>query len=121
MSYRERAGNGYFINKCSKCRKDKELKSQRYCRKCKNEYTAIWRKAHPLTKEQKFKNNVRSKKKMRIKRGLLIPLPCEKCGEKKVEAHHDDYKKAYCVRWLCFKCHRNHHKEVYEENKRKKD
>lgn len=55
---------------------------------------------------------------MRKQRGLLIPLPCEKCGDPKVESHHDDYNKPYDVRWLCFKCHRNHHKEVDENRTR---
>jgi peptidoglycan L-alanyl-D-glutamate endopeptidase CwlK len=49
---------------------------------------------------------------MRIKRGLLIPYPCEVCGKKKVEAHHDDYNKPYDIRWLCFKHHREYHKEI---------
>lgn len=37
--------------------------------------------------------------------------PCEICGNKKAEAHHDDYDKPLEIRWLCFNCHRQWHKE----------
>lgn len=53
-----------------------------------------------------------------IQRGILVPAPCEQCGEtgvfkdgrNKVQAHHDDYNKPMEVRWLCQKCHHEWHK-----------
>ncbi len=93
-----------------KCGKER-AKSHRYCPDCKNAYSREWRKTHPLNEEQKFRANVRSKTKMRIQRGLLIPYPCDVCGNKKAEAHHDDYRQPYCIRWLCFEHHREFHKE----------
>ncbi len=103
-----------ITDKCSKCKQTKELITKRYCRKCSNDYLKEWRKFHTLSAEQKIKDNARHKTNMRIKRGLLIRKPCEVCGNIKVEAHHDDYNKPYCVRWLCFKCHREHHKQLKE-------
>ena len=41
-----------------------------------------------------------------IRAGNLVRLPCEKCGSTKdVVAHHDDYKVALQIRWLCTKHH----------------
>jgi hypothetical protein len=47
--------------------------------------------------------------------GFLVPGPCEVCGGKKVEAHHDDYDKPLTVRWMCPK----HHKEWHRDERRK--
>lgn len=47
-----------------------------------------------------------------VHRGDLIPQPCEKCGEPKTQAHHDDYSKPLEVRWLCRKHHDEHHKQA---------
>ncbi len=65
-----------------------------------------------------------------ISKGILLPLPCERCGEngqmkdgrRKVQSHHDNYNAPLSVRWLCQKCHHEWHKhnkpirkEVQEE------
>lgn len=63
---------------------------------------------------QKYRTNNRHKARAvgmvndAIRRGALIPQPCEKCG-KKAEAHHDDYSRPLDVRWLCPKHHGEHH------------
>ena len=44
-----------------------------------------------------------------ITSGRLKRLPCEICGAKKVEGHHEDYSKPLDVRWLCTKHHRLAH------------
>ncbi len=36
-----------------------------------------------------------------VKTGKLIRKPCEICGEKKTQGHHEDYLKPLSVRWLC--------------------
>ena len=43
-----------------------------------------------------------------VRRGDLARSPCEVCGEVRAQAHHDDYSKPLDVRWLCFRCHREH-------------
>lgn len=41
-----------------------------------------------------------------VRDGRLIKLPCEMCGETKVEGHHPDHSKPLEVQWLCH----THHK-----------
>lgn len=72
-----------------------------------------WRKTHPLTEEARIKDNARSYANVYQRRGLLIPRPCQKCGEKKVEKHHPDYSEPLTVMWLC----RPHHLELHAQEK----
>jgi len=46
-----------------------------------------------------------------IKTKKLSKKPCEVCGAKKADAHHDNYDQPLDVRWLCAKHHRQWHVE----------
>lgn len=79
----------------------------------KAEYIRNWRKTHPLTPEQRFKDNARSKAGRYKRRGLLQPLPCETCGTTvKVEMHHIDYRYPLIVAWMCRPCHLAEHRRL---------
>ena len=41
-----------------------------------------------------------------LRNGTLTKEPCEVCGVREVEKHHEDYSKPLDVRWLCRKHHR---------------
>lgn len=75
-------------------------KSKRALREWKRRYDA----AHPE------KSAAHSKVAHALKRGVLSKRPCEKCGDPRSEAHHDDYSKPLDVRWLCRPCHMEHHR-----------
>lgn len=62
--------------------------------------------------EGKLKEAARIAVKRAIRRGGLVRLPCEKCGNPESEAHHDDYSKPLVVRWLCFCHHREAHGQI---------
>ena len=47
-----------------------------------------------------------------IRSGLLVRMPCIRCGKEKSEAHHEDYDKPLEVMWLCTPCHKQRHKEL---------
>lgn len=83
---------------------------QPYCREHKNARAGN-KKHSELSDEQKYRANVRSKLKMRVRRGLIIKATnCTWCGDSEnIEAHHEDYDKPYDVIWLCRKCHDEHH------------
>lgn len=93
---------------CSKCKGQRENKNRRYCRKCHSEYMRNWRKSTPLTAEQKQKDNCRSYAGVYKRRGKIIQLPCEICGDINSEMHHEDYSKPLLVKWLC----KIHHNEI---------
>ncbi len=100
---------------CSWCDEVIEnFKKKNYCKKCSAKYNREWRKLNPRSLEDKFKDNVRTKTRYRIARGILIKKPCELCGELKVEAHHEDYNKPFDIRWLCIR----HHHELHGRQRR---
>lgn len=68
------------------------------------EYWCKYMKEHPEL------NKAHYKVASAIKKGLLEKRPCENCGDKVSEAHHDDYNKPLEVRWLCKKCHMEWHR-----------
>ncbi len=47
-----------------------------------------------------------------ILNGKLVSKPCERCGETKTEAHHEDYDQPLNVVWFCSVCHKQRHKEI---------
>lgn len=64
-------------------------------------------------RNQKIKNPHKIKARWLVhgalETGKLVKSPCEKCGNTKVQAHHDDYSKPLDVRWLCHPCHCKEH------------
>ena len=65
-----------------------------------------WRQGRSLSGEQRRRANARSYANTYRARGLLVPQPCESCGDPEVEMHHADYDKPLEVIWLCNACHR---------------
>ena len=66
---------------------------------------------------EKPEHNMRQAARMKLARavqsGRLLPLPCEKCGATRTQAHHSDYSKPLDVQWLCATCHQQlHHPRV---------
>lgn len=50
-----------------------------------------------------------------VRDGSMCVRPCEICGDKSAEAHHDDYSKPLNVRWLCRQHHVEHHRKCKEQ------
>lgn len=58
------------------------------------------------------KNKVRAATKKLIAKDEILKVPCQICGEDKVEVHHLDYQDPYNVQFLC----RKHHVEWHKNN-----
>ena len=67
-----------------------------------------WKRNH-LKNVKKRRVHACVRKALRV--GTLSRMPCEVCGEIRVEAHHDDYNKPLEVRWLCIRHHNQWHTE----------
>lgn len=68
-----------------------------------NTRQASWRRANPL----KYQAHLVVQKALGS--GQLQKQPCEVCGTKTVDAHHDRYDEPLSVRWLC----RRHHSMLH--------
>ncbi len=69
------------------------------------EYLATYRESYPAKhKAHNIVNNA-------LRDGHITKEPCEVCGSEFSHAHHDDYFKPLCVRWLCAAHHQQWHAE----------
>lgn len=94
------------IKDCPRCGKPMRWVGTRWrCDPCRAAYQRKWRAAHPLSDEQRAKDIARSIANVAVKRGQLVPKPCEKCGAEPAQKHHEDYSKPLDVIWLCAACH----------------
>ncbi len=109
---------------CSKSKKWRlrrlviERRSQERNREKRRLVSIRYRKMHPdrakksvnkSLKKYPEKENARKIFQSAKSKGLIIPKPCEICGEIKSDGHHPDYKKPLKIKWLC----RKHHKEQH--------
>jgi len=120
------------INKCHKCKyaqrkaspsfeKRKQMNTQaiRRWREMNPEYNSI----HSRNNRDKYNNLLRLWKEKNkeyyvamvlaykvvndfIKANDISRLPCQICGNPKIETHHHDYEKPLLVNFLCRKCHK---------------
>lgn len=75
-----------------------------------------WRKTHPLKGEARRRMVARSYANVYKRRGLLVPQPCEVCGDRRVQMHHDDYSQPLKVRWRC----ERHHQQLTNANRERR-
>jgi len=73
-------------------------------------YMREWRKTHPMSAEQRRKDNCRSYAKVYLQRGKLTREPCCLCDGDGAEMHHPDYSQPLNVVWLC----RDHHLALHK-------
>lgn len=102
--------------------KERRIKQREYSERLdvkekKAKYLKEWRKNN---QDKIRKNLIKHRLKKRavaklndfVRRGKIIKLPCEKCGNIKSQGHHHDYSKPLEVVWLCQK----HHSELHRKD-----
>lgn len=115
--------------KCSRCgnarawsvrRRNGATTQEAVCRHCNRQSQAKHRAKHGGAAsrnriwESKNREKALAHRKVEghLKRGNIAKQPCERCGSTDVEAHHDDYRRALEIKWLCPKHHAERHLEL---------
>lgn len=125
--YRHVAMADGHLNKCKECAKAEERKRRadniEYCREYDRKRAKL---PHRVKLALEVNRRWRAQDKRRvhchnavaraIKKGELVPQNCERCGDEKTVAHHEDYDKPLDVVWLCQPCHKQRHKEILNGN-----
>lgn len=121
--YRHAAMADGHVNKCKECNRQ-DVRSNRASKlEYYREYDKMRAKQpHRVKLALEVNRQWRSEDKRRvqchnavaraIKKGELVPQNCERCGDEKTVAHHEDYDKPLDVVWLCQPCHKQRHKEM---------
>lgn len=94
---------------CGKCNIRPNGPNYRRCNICHAEHMREWRKTHPLNEEQNIKQIARAQAKNYEFLGMIKKVPCQICGNPKVQRHHVDYSKPHEVIYLCRGHHLDHH------------
>ena len=98
-------GKQRFKAYCIPC-ENKRIASNSNARVSANKSKRLWDKKNPEKRRaQKAVENA-------LLRGDLKRKPCERCGSRNSQAHHDDYAKPLDVIWLCAKDHKIRHREL---------
>ena len=112
---------GHYAKNCKECRKVQMALQKRDTYDIdKQRIKSIKRRDDGRSKENfnrqvnKFpeKNKARVSLRNAVKQGKVDKLPCEVCGGKKPQGHHEDYSKPLEVTWLCQK----HHSEIHRKH-----
>lgn len=69
------------------------------------EWMSKYFKKYRLRPEVKIKNQARDIANRAVKKGILMKLPCSRCGAENSQKHHPDYSKPLMIVWLCRPCH----------------
>lgn len=121
--YRREASHDGLQPICKEC--DKETRRLRYYANHERElaYRSEYQRSargygRHVTANREWRRRNRHKRRAHsavayaVRTGKLVRSPCERCGEERTEAHHDDYSKPLDVRWLCKRCHDEHHRRA---------
>ena len=115
------------VNKCKECNKNdvttnrlKNIDRIREYDRIRSKNAERMKAAYEVSNAWRIEDKRRSKchraVSKAIQNGDLKRLPCERCGNEKSYAHHENYDKPLDVIFLCQPCHKQRHKELLNDN-----
>ena len=121
--YKHQAMGDGHLNKCKECTKNDATKHRlENIEKIRAYDRARGKLSHRIAlniqvtkawrEEDRRRQSAHSAVRQAILKGKLEKSPCERCGDEKSLAHHEDYDKPLYVMWLCQPCHKQRHKEI---------
>jgi hypothetical protein len=112
---------GGYYPACKQCRRDatrsyREADKPGTHAKARAYARTLYRRSASAFKERvarwKQENPARRAAQLRLKKAvslgrILKPVACSRCGDanRRIEAHHEDYRRPLDVAWLCKPCH----------------
>jgi hypothetical protein len=123
--YKHQAMGDGHLNKCKECAKNDALKHRieniekiraydRVRAKLSHRIALNTQVTRAWREEDKRRQSAHYAVRKAILNGMLKKFSCERCGNEKSLAHHEDYDKPLEVVWLCQPCHKKRHKEMLE-------
>lgn len=111
--YQHPAMKDGHLGKCKSCTRKDVRDNYAFRREQYREYDKARYAADPVKRTPKPRAPQKARTRWlvdnAVRRGKLVKLPCQVCGDPKSEGHHEDYSKPLDVVWLC----RIHHKELH--------
>lgn len=119
---------GRRLSYCKACKRKAQQRYRADKAEHYNHYHRAWnlmdglvnKEVHTKKSRERYANtnpeviSAHSRVSTELAAGTLVKQPCEVCGNKRVEAHHEDYSKPLEVVWLCSVHHRQRHIELKE-------
>lgn len=114
-----------YRKRCNEYMREYRDKNRKKLRDYNRKYNQEWRIKNGYHNENKWKMSNKRKLKAEyyaqyaIHKGLIPKLPCEVCNNPKAGGHHNNYKEAHKLIFLCHKHHKWTHSIFGEKDLQK--
>jgi hypothetical protein len=99
------------LNKCKNCTREDAARTLAINKK-NTEWVEKEKERVRIKQREKAKSEkvlIYQQVKRALTSGVIKKSPCEICGEKRTQGHHEDYSKPLKLNWLCIRHHNDRH------------